>query len=434
MTNESGTAQQQRKRVRIADEAVTVLGNKQPSNNTPSDAARRLVKKGVASHTESIQTYITSVSRDYNALKSKQRQQETSIAKLQEPSFIPRSARVQFALTAPDRVKEHDEFKKHKTNVEKALATFQAECKKAILGTALLQNEQTKDDARKLMIKTIINLCHLLLLKHNPTNKNPEYHLLAYYLVDTGLDQTIHDHTWTTQQRVLTAIKSEEIVSDQMELDDAAAPATQEGAIEHLWAVSDNKRVLFDTITPSVNELLLLTFVSSWNAQIAAYQKKEVETALAVATKRIMATEATDQAAQEVDKEPPIGPKKIKELIDNAVKQKTKNMQSELNKLSEKLQRSAKNETRGAAPSPAASGAPSTKNNDAKKSARQGAKNGNNNNKRKPNKTEQTKGKPRSHEPSADATLSGKSNPKRGRGSNKPPPKRTHSKTRNNRN
>jgi ABC-type iron transport system FetAB ATPase subunit len=139
MTDESGTpAQQRKKRVRTDDVEATTFGNQQADNTAPSAAAKASILQAVASHPAPIKEFTLSVGKDYNALKSKVRQQQATLNKLSEPSFIPRSARVNFNLTAPDCVLENIHYKKHKADMEKSIATFQADCKKAIVGTAEL--------------------------------------------------------------------------------------------------------------------------------------------------------------------------------------------------------------------------------------------------------------------------------------------------------
>ncbi|KAL7569831.1 hypothetical protein ACA910_008842 [Epithemia clementina (nom. ined.)] len=437
MTNENGTpAQPRRKRVRIDDE-VTVITPKKATEDTPSIAARNLVKSAVASHQEPIQVFLLATSKEYNALKSKHRQQESSLAKLKEDNFVPRSARVHFELTAPDRVKETTDFKKHKTNVEKALAAYQKECKKSILGTAELLNDFIKKDVSALLLKTILNLCHLVLVAQNPDKKNPEYHRLAYYMVQHCIDAVIFTYTWTTKTDIQDAIKEDDNVNDQMDTEDATIPATQDNnAIETIWTYSTTTVTYYETLRPIVCSLLKTVFVDSWNAQLAVYQKKAVDTALSATAKRIMDTKATEDTAQQVDAEPSIGPKKIKELIENEVKTKTIKLQTELNKLSEKIQRS-KNDKRGT-PSKPSSGAPSsTKNNDGKRTAKNGAKNGNAKNEsdqkgKKPQKPKKGHGNTRGS--NAAVSRDDNTSPRRSRGKQQPRKKQNSSRPRNNKN
>ena len=67
MTNNDETPTQQRKRVRI-DPEVEVIRVNPPATAVPSAVARELVAKTVESHQPAIQSLVTSLSKQFNAL------------------------------------------------------------------------------------------------------------------------------------------------------------------------------------------------------------------------------------------------------------------------------------------------------------------------------------------------------------------------------
>lgn len=366
MTNKNGTPAQQRKRVRIDDE-VTVLGTT-PANITPSNAATNLVSRAVASHPVPIQDFIKLTSQRYNALKSKQRQQESSLAKLAEASFIPRSIRVNVTLTAPTCVMETDKFKQHKTDVDKALVVYQAACKKAISGTAGLVNEDMKAQVGKMLVTTLINIAQLLIVQKRTCGKN--HHRLAYYLTNK-LPDSVFNSTWTNKINVLKLIRDDDTstMDEEPTYDADDPPAEDVPPPPPAWTFDNEETMNFDHLHPTFDNLTLTIFVNSWNEQLKIYDQKETDAALAAAAKRIMGLEATNSAAQTVDAEPSVGPKVVKQMIDASVNQKFKKVDDKISKLSEKVQRSnPKNSTRGTKKPPAkeSAGAPSTKNSNAK--------------------------------------------------------------------
>jgi hypothetical protein len=370
MTNENETPAQQRKRVRIDDE-VTVLGTT-PATITPSLAATKLVSQAVASHPVPIQDFIKQTSQRYNALKSKQRQQELSLVKLKEATFIPRSIRVNVNLTAPESVMETTKFKEHQTNIAAAREIYQTACKKAILGTAELVNEEMKKQIGTMLVTSIVNLASLLILTKRTDGG---HHRLAYYITDKYLPDTLFTATWTTKPNVLKLIRDDDTSTMDVEVvyDADDPPATDAAPPTMAWSFTDmTETTLYETLQKAFTNLLTATFVDSWMKQLDIYQSKETEAALAARAKRIMGVTATNTAAQTVTAEPSVGPKVVKQMIDASVNQKFKKVDDKISKLSEKVQRSnPKNSTRGTKKPPAketkdSSGAPSTKNSNGK--------------------------------------------------------------------
>ncbi len=59
---------------------------------TPSVAARAIVVEAMASHPELIKDLLLLMSHSFNVQRSKLRQQEQTLLKLAEESYVPRSA------------------------------------------------------------------------------------------------------------------------------------------------------------------------------------------------------------------------------------------------------------------------------------------------------------------------------------------------------
>jgi hypothetical protein len=414
MTKENGTPSKKRKQVRLDDE-VTVLGTK-PTAITPSVAATSLVSMEVASYPDPIQALTKSIAQKFNALKSKQRQQTLSIAKLAESSFIPSSLRIQVTLTAPASVSETDTFKKHKSNMDAALKLCQQACKQSILETAKLVDEDMKTSTGKLLLEGIINLCTLFAITL-PDNKNA--HRLAYYLTETHLAASIFTSTWTTRLGIMKLIQEDDPTSMAYEIIDDDDPTPVDAPVTQAtnWTFTDVEKDNFNQVQPSLCAILLAIFVNSWKAQLKMYDRKDIEMAMAVAAKKIMGNDATHKAAQIVDAEPSVGPQVMAQLIDTAVNKKTKPLEVKITKLTEKVQRE-KNSNRGTkkpASSKPATGAPSTKN----KNVNGKGKKGENAAASKKGRSNKSPSKPRGRSPaSSDTALRAdnkKKSPQRGR-------------------
>jgi hypothetical protein len=95
--------------------------------------------------------------------------------------------------------------------------------------------------------------------------------------------------------------------------------------------------------------LVKTIFVDSWNAQVERYRDQDIKKAITKKAKEILMADKADKIQSEIDQEPSESEKKIFELIDQRVKEKSAAQQKEIDKLREKLNRSSKNSDRGAA-------------------------------------------------------------------------------------
>jgi hypothetical protein len=252
-------------------------------------------------------------------------------------------------------------------------------------------NEAIKTEIGQLLVKSIINIASLLILT-KPTKLNP--YRLAYYVTDRYLPDSVFTSTWTTKPDVLKNIfeSNPSTMDVEATFDADDPPAVADPQPIPAWAITDTEETtFFESLQQQFTNLVLTTFVNSWKAQLDTYQQKETDLALAACAKRIMGLDATTSTAQTVDAEPSVGPKVVKAMIDIAINQKMKKVETSVNKLSEKIQRSAKNSTRGTKKTSTknSSGAPSPKN----KIGKGNAKNDDADGKKKGNKTSKSRGR-----------------------------------------
>ncbi len=125
---------------------------------------------------------------------------------------------------------------------------------------------------------------------------------------------------------------------------------------------SPMQQITFTPITGAFCTLLKKLFVESWKSQITAHQAIASERAMARELKTYLDGTATQQAAMVIDVEPTVDPKILRDLIKTQVQSETKKIQTELNRMNQKLGRqgptgprkqpaattSAKNSDRGA--------------------------------------------------------------------------------------
>jgi len=94
-----------------SDDSVQVIETKPMTRKpTPSAAAHAIVIAVMASHPEPIKDLLLLMSHSFNVQRSKLHQQEQTLLKLAEESYVPRSARSKFKLNASESVMESAEY------------------------------------------------------------------------------------------------------------------------------------------------------------------------------------------------------------------------------------------------------------------------------------------------------------------------------------
>jgi hypothetical protein len=336
MTNvEMTPAQPSNKRVRISDQVeVRVINDTISTTETaPSQAARATVETAVASYPEAIRIIALGSSKTFNGLKNKIRTQVQKIDRFDDEHEIPKSAKINFKLTAPPDVMETDEFKSQATLMEAAVETFHKAALQSIVKIADLRLNSDKLKVTSNLTATIRQVCELILLEQNPTSTDPPVSKFAWFV--TGkLDGKIFENTFTTRTHIRNELKRN--------IDDDTG-STGDSAI--VFEAGLNAQ--FDELEKRVTPIVKAIFVDSWNAQELNLRNKQINIALAKKAKEMQMEKAAEATQMEIDDETPVSAGRIAELIKEAVQKETKQQQTEMNKLREMLHRS-KNFSRGA--------------------------------------------------------------------------------------
>jgi len=350
----SETPAKKRQRVNFDHEdTVEIIDMNEPASRkpTPTEASRSAVAAAVASHPEPIQELAVVTAQKFTALKSRQRQQEQTKTKLDTATFTPRSARLNFQLTASDSVTESPDFKTLTAAVETATATWTATVKTAVCKVAELESKNTKSEIVNLFLTTFKRIAHLILLQEDP---------------DTDLDPTVfaalildHNHAKLLQHIGLT----------------------RDNAMTKIFAPTPYDEDVFtrefaQTVSPlasDLSSLMSIIFVDSWNSQLATYKRQAGDRAVSKQVREYLHDAATVQAAELMDTEPTTDPALLKDIIKKQVDQETRQLRAQLNKLQQAQTRSLKGSTkpppatkktkRGAPPQHGNNRAPTTKKN-----------------------------------------------------------------------
>jgi hypothetical protein len=336
MTNEDTTpAPPAHKRVRISDnvESRVINDNNRTTETAPSQAARAIVENAVASYPEAIQIIALGSSKTFNGQKNKIRTQVQKIDRFDDETEIPKSARVNFKLTAPPDVMETDEFKRQAQLMEAAVETFHKQARASIVKVADLRLNSDKLQVTDTLMTTIKRICELVLLENNPTSTDPPVSKFAWFVAGT-MEGKIFENTFTTRNHIRNELKRN-IDDDNNTTGDSVI----------IFEAGLNAR--FTELETRVRPLIKAIFVDSWNAQETNLLEKQKNIALSKKAKEMQMEKAAEATQMEIDDEAPISAGRIAELIAESVKKELKQHQTEMNKLRETIKRS-KNSSRGA--------------------------------------------------------------------------------------
>jgi len=316
------TPARKRQRVHFDDPEVEVIDPNEPPDRLPPPtlAGKSAVAKAVASRPESIQELAIATATKFTALKAKQRQQEQTKTRLSAATFTPRSARLNFQLTASDSVSESQEFKTLAAEVETATAAWSAAVKKAICQTAELECKNTQKEIVELFLTSFKQVAHLVLIQEDP-DTDADATLFAALLADHH-GNNLCKYIGISKDTALHKILHPTILDDDtftVEFAQTVSPFAQE-----------------------LNSLMSIIFVDSWTAHLDAYKKQAAARAVAKQVREYLDGAATVQAAELMAAEPTADPALLRDVIKKQVDQETRQLRAELNKLKQTQARSLK--------------------------------------------------------------------------------------------
>jgi hypothetical protein len=330
-------AQQAAKRTRFSDNETEVI--EPPAvDQAPSKAARFTTEAAVASYPAAIQSLAIDASKTYNSLKASIRSQEKTISRFGKADEIPGSAKLKFVLHASSDIMETEEFKNQKTIMETAVKTFQSTAKESIVAIANLRLVLEKGEVKLTFIETLKRLCEIILVEHTPDAEMQPVVKFCWYYSAKEIEAQVLTYCLTTRDAITQEFKRQ--------LDDATDGEAQNAI---MWERGEQE--LCKELSTRLAPLVKTIFIDSWNAQVERYRDQDIKKAITKKAKEILMADKADKIQSEIDLEPSESEKKIFQLIEQKVKEKSSAQQKEINKLREQLQRSAKNSDRGAASS-----------------------------------------------------------------------------------
>jgi hypothetical protein len=340
MTNENETPARTAKRTRFSDDDTVEITQVIPPTIAPTQAASDCVKLAVASHHKSIQSIAIAISKTANTVQSQLRQQAATKARFDDDTFFPRSTRFEFNLTSTKAVMETEEFKTASAAMTETLLAFKKSCKANIATVADLVKKENQKQLKELLTRAITQIATLLLIEHTPSQTNRPVNDFIWHASD-NLDESVATKCFTTKKEV-----SEPALRRALGLADDT-PITDQFVI-----ISAERKTLFSVITAKLNPIIRAMFVNSWNAQLAIFDKNDLQAEILKQAKEFTTNDATTATAMEIDSEPTMEPQRIRELIAANVKAEVAKINQQQQRSKQKNPKLAKNISRGASPSP----------------------------------------------------------------------------------
>ncbi len=322
------------KRPRVQIEEGTETNTQDPPRPAPSTMAYNIIVDAVEPHPAPIQRLCQAIFHKFSALKNKERQQLSTLSRLSEDTFLPRSARLAFELHASSKVMETEDFKTLAAKMDELTLNWKTEAKATILAVAQLESKALRAEIIACLATSALELGKLFLLKRDPAADLKIAPNLVHYALEKCGDPlfeciySVDSATHTVDCRsVLTRLRQ------LLRTEDSTVPSALQ-------------KVIFNPFLGAYTTLLKKLFIESWTSQVTAHQHLASERAMAKELKTILDGDATQAAAMALDVEPTVDPKVLRDLIKTQIQSETKKIQSELNRLSQKVTRQGPDDTR----------------------------------------------------------------------------------------
>jgi hypothetical protein len=369
--NEEETQQQHsNKRVRINEDQNEVITNKNtapPQENTaPSAASKAALREAVRSHPNAIQDIAEALLKEYIILKTEERQQANTLARFDDDAWIPKSAKITFKLSSRESIMEKEEFKKLTTEATEKTKAYQQEAKSLIKSVLLLAIQESKSQFSTLMERALFQIGTLILLKDKAyKNEPPTEKFVWHCLTKDEIPARVFDYTSTKRHVLLNIFKQksterlrqEESTSvtvtqmdhslTQFEMEDnstqEAVEASQQQAV-----ISTEETAYFNTLCVPFSELITAIFANCWDRQVNAHAQLDAARRLTKQAKTFLKEKTSKAVAIELEKEPKTEPKRISQLIHQEIDKANKKINKKVDRVVQQLNRSTKNNLRGA--------------------------------------------------------------------------------------
>jgi hypothetical protein len=317
------------KRVRFQETAPGT-----PASQRPYGLAKLRANVTIASLPVTMQSLAKHYVFEYLKLKSSLARLEKIKLNLANDSFVPRSARINFAIGASPRAQEAypTEFESLTERVEMAVGVFQATCKDLIKTALDLEMKTLHDDLTSLFCRAAIALATCCAI-NSPTFDKSYGSLLVNSSFELNSEALLKHAGLLTRVQFFTALHK---YTD--------AP----GAVHQLGDLLDADKAFIAPLVHVYTPIIIGLFVHPWDAFVKAtddIQRSLQVQEFAELSLKSAATETTAMDLEEVTAES----QSLKDAVATENKKNYKTFQTQIDRLSQKITRSSsKNSARGA--------------------------------------------------------------------------------------
>ena len=370
------TSAQPKKRMRFDDTTISQTTQDQAptASKSPTAAAKSYVQSRTESLQESIQELTIKKADLYIRNMKNIYENKKRIEKLDEIDYVPNSCRINFNLQSKTEVKDTQQFSDLQEETKTEVAAFQSKLKKLVQASVCLELLNNSEKLKQTVADGILKISTAMMLQNRITTTPELITSLVEHILQTN--NKILEYTDLKDSTIVNTIKSlllspETLPMETEEPENYEERTTTEASetstpntptIVNPYAKSTmtspnatSQDIITQPSEPTVatfhpgpyqstivplSQLLYDIFNTTWHQFLSKIQENELKIELAKYTKSELQLQATEQASEILQNEPPADTSTIEKLIDSKLNQKLKKRDDKINQIQQKINRS----------------------------------------------------------------------------------------------
>lgn len=314
------------KRVRF-DASAAIPSN---SATTPMASARESLKSSVESLHPEIATILSRLATELLVIYHKLATKQNKVTQFEtEESYIPISARCKFTLNCSKLVEQDPEYIRLAGETKTLVDDFQKALRSKIFETTKLEVNHLLKEAQQVFVKNLrMAVKSLVLVERDFTSSQVDK--IVTTLVALYGDKLLV-HLDLSQEEFSSLYKSLHQITTLPGPFITAFPIEQTGNATRPASTLPPQSVL--TFFPKLWRIVESSFISPFSMYRDIVTRNATSLELRKLNEEFFKEESTQEAAMEVDDEPPQDPKILKDLIKTDVDKATKKLTAEVQKL-----------------------------------------------------------------------------------------------------
>ncbi|KAI2489551.1 hypothetical protein MHU86_25035 [Fragilaria crotonensis] len=153
------------KRVRLSNPALAAGKKNQDPITTPANAAKSSITQALASHDSKEKSFFTPLCIELLELQLKLLQKKSTLHRLEDPSFIPRSIRLSTLLVLSNDATDHPEALALRESMKTVVTTYQDSARVVLIHKAAeLEVKVLHDTVVQRFVSLLTHICSTSLL------------------------------------------------------------------------------------------------------------------------------------------------------------------------------------------------------------------------------------------------------------------------------